>query len=59
MNALTLLRPFLLDERGATSIEYALIATVVSVGIIGSLSFFAESLSHLWTTVASNVTANL
>lgn len=55
-NAFTL---FALDESGATSIEYALIATIVSVGIIVALTAFADALSNLWVMVSSNVTANI
>ena len=50
---------FLYDEQGVTSIEYGLIATVVSVGIIAAVTYFTNSLNNLWFTVASNVTASL
>ena len=33
---------FVHDERGSTAIEYALIATIISVIIVGALSLIAE-----------------
>ncbi|MCB9793707.1 MAG: Flp family type IVb pilin [Alphaproteobacteria bacterium] len=53
------LRAFYLDEAGATSIEYALIATVVSVGIIASLQYFTSSLNNLWNYVSSTITGSM
>jgi Flp pilus assembly pilin Flp len=47
------------NRRGATSIEYALIATVVSIGIIAGVSLFATSVSDLWFHTASTVTQNM
>ncbi|MED5374261.1 MAG: Flp family type IVb pilin [Myxococcota bacterium] len=46
-------------RKAATSIEYALIAGVVSVGIIVSLNAFAGALSNLWLTTASTVVQNI
>ncbi len=41
------------DDRGATSIEYALIATLVAVVIIGSLTTLGTSLSTRFVSVNS------
>ncbi|HJN77299.1 MAG TPA: Flp family type IVb pilin [Myxococcota bacterium] len=53
------LRRFLADESAATSIEYGLIAVVVSVGILASVQAFSGSLANLWNYTATNITANL
>ncbi len=53
------MREFLSDEAGATSIEYGLIAMVVSVGIIVSLQAFAGALSGLWFYVSDTIDAAL
>lgn len=50
---------FMVDDSGATAIEYGLIAMVVSVGIIVSLQLFASSLSNLWTYVATTIVGSL
>ncbi|MCB9760797.1 MAG: Flp family type IVb pilin [Alphaproteobacteria bacterium] len=50
------LRDFIADEAGVSSIEYGLIAVVVSVGIIVSLQYFASSLNNLWNTASSTIT---
>jgi len=52
-------RRFLEDESAATSIEYGLIAVVVSVGIVVSVQAFSGSLSNLWNYTATTVTTNL
>ncbi|HEY1943782.1 MAG TPA: Flp family type IVb pilin [Roseiarcus sp.] len=39
------LESFLTDESGATAIEYALIASLIAVFIIGALSVLGTSLS--------------
>ncbi|MFM9845195.1 MAG: Flp family type IVb pilin [Dongiaceae bacterium] len=39
----TIVRRFLLDDRGATAVEYGLIAAIISVGVAG----FAQPLSDM------------
>ena len=39
--------------------EYALIAALISVGIIGSLSYFGTQLSAEWTYLAGKVNPKL
>jgi pilus assembly protein Flp/PilA len=46
---------FINDEQGATAIEYGLIATIVGIGIIASLTTLKDGLN----TVFSNVNTNL
>ncbi|NQV82549.1 MAG: Flp family type IVb pilin [Rhodospirillales bacterium] len=44
------------DERGATAIEYALIATLVVVVIIGALNLLSTDLNNTFNTIANTVT---
>lgn len=46
-------------ESGATSIEYALIAVLVAVGIVGAVSALGDSLQAIFDGVASDVTSAL
>ncbi len=43
------------DERGATAIEYALIAVLVSIAIIGAASAMGTSIGRLFTYAADQV----
>lgn len=45
---------FWTNESGATAIEYALIAGIVSIAIIGSLHEIGPSLAEKLETVADN-----
>ena len=45
------------SQRGATSIEYVLIAALVSIGIIAGVTAFATAASDLWFMVASTATS--
>ncbi len=45
------------DEEGATAIEYALIAVLVSVGIIGAASAMGTSIARLFTYAADQVSS--
>ena len=46
---------FHLDESGATAIEYAVIATLIAVAIIGSVTLAGESVQALWGDISSKV----
>lgn len=50
-----MLRNFLHDESGATSIEYALIAGIVSVAIIAGASTLGEILQEMYSSYATEV----
>ena len=50
---LTKLMLFLNDDSGATAIEYGLIAALVSVAAIGALTAMGNSLSTMFSTVAT------
>ena len=41
------------DRKGATAIEYGLIASLIVIAIIGALNTFATETVGLWTTVES------
>ena len=43
---------FLSDESGATAIEYALIAAIIGIGIIGSLRTVTPELNAVFTDSA-------
>jgi pilus assembly protein Flp/PilA len=46
---------FILDESGATAIEYGLIAAGIAVVIIGAVEAVGTSLSNTFSSVASAV----
>jgi pilus assembly protein Flp/PilA len=47
------------DESGATAIEYGLIAGLVSVVIIGSLTLVGGELTNVFTEVSDELAATL
>ncbi len=53
-----LLNSVLRDQRGATAIEYGLIAALICIGIITAVSGFAETLIAIWDFVANEVLTN-
>ena len=45
------------DERGATAIEYGLIAALIAIAIVGAVSFAGTGVANLynfWTNEVSN-----
>nr|QOL00405.1 hypothetical protein [uncultured organism] len=54
MNAKNL-RALTKDEKGATAIEYGLIAALVALGIVAALGTLQGGLSGLFTTVAGSL----
>ena len=53
------IRKFLKSDKGATAIEYGLIAALVSVVIIAALTLVGSELKATFTNVATNLsTAN-
>ncbi len=55
MNTMRLFKAILGDTRGATAIEYGLIAALVVIAIIASLKDVANENSGLWAVVRDNV----
>ncbi len=50
---MTFLKRFVRDERGATAIEYGLIAALISVAIIAVLSALGDSLTGTFKRIAA------
>jgi pilus assembly protein Flp/PilA len=48
-----IVRHFVNDERGATSIEYAIIASGVSIVIVGAVASLGSNVKTLYTNVAT------
>ncbi|MDZ4690706.1 Flp family type IVb pilin [Terricaulis sp.] len=48
---------FIRDERGATAIEYALIAAMLSVAIIASVTLLGDALKDTFDDTAAKVAA--
>ena len=51
----SLLKRFLRDQAGATAIEYALIASGISIVILGAVNALGATVSGKYTTVASSL----
>lgn len=52
---LAALRRVLVDESGATAIEYGLIASLIILVVVGVLSTIGGNLTNTFTTVANNL----
>ena len=50
-----ILRKLKADEKGATAIEYGLLAALVAVGLITALGNVKASLNKTFTTVSTNL----
>jgi len=47
---------FMRSVQGSTAIEYALIASLIFVAIVGGLTLFTDTVGNLFTTVSNAVT---
>jgi len=52
---LSLLKPLIADESGVTAIEYGLIACLIAIVIIASVSAVGTNLSTVFSYVASEL----
>jgi len=52
-------KAYLADESGATAIEYALIAALIAVGIIGGLRSFGGQTNGAWKDMSDAVSNGL
>lgn len=52
---MSLLKRLLLDDSGATSIEYGLIAGLVAIAAIAAMTALGDSLNTLFSNVADTV----
>lgn len=50
-----MVKQFLRDERGATAIEYALIAALIGVAIVASIGGLGDSVNAMFTDVGAEV----
>ena len=51
-------RRLLADERGATAIEYGLIASLIVIVIIGAVTGYGNAITAQWDWIANTVLAN-
>ncbi len=51
------MKKFLKDESGATAIEYGLIASLISIGIISAASTLGKNVANTFTKVGSQMTS--
>jgi pilus assembly protein Flp/PilA len=49
------IKMFLADESGATAIEYALIAALIALGIVASVTGIAGKIGNTMNEVSSNL----
>ena len=52
---MSVIERFLLDESGATAIEYGLIAALISVGIIAAATTLGNGLSGLFNGIGTKL----
>ena len=51
-------KQFIEDERGATAIEYGLIAALIAIVIISGVSTLGKNIGNVFNKVAGNITAS-
>jgi pilus assembly protein Flp/PilA len=51
------IQKLLRDTRGATAIEYGLIASLIVIAMIAGMQTFASSVTTMWSNVDQNVSA--
>ena len=58
MNAIRLIcRSLLLDQKGATAIEYGLIVALIGIAIVGAVSSLGGGSNGMWTKIADRYEA--
>jgi pilus assembly protein Flp/PilA len=55
---LCLIQRLVKDERGATAVEYALIAALIVISMVAALGNVASTTTNMWNNVATEVRAN-
>ena len=50
-----IIRRFLVDDTGATAIEYGLIAALISIAAIAAMSNVGNNLQSIFNSVATNL----
>ncbi len=56
---LTYVKTLINDRRGATAIEYGLIAALIAVFASGAIALFADAAIAMWNYVSSSAMTNL
>ena len=51
------IRAFMMDEEGATALEYGLLAALIAAVIIGAVQALGNVVSTTFNTIAANMTA--
>lgn len=54
----TILRRLVVDQRGATAIEYGLIAALIVIAMMGGLKTLGGGAGGMWTKVKTEVESN-
>lgn len=49
------IRRFIRDERGATAIEYGLIASLIALAIVGAITQYNDRVRNMYNNIASNM----
>ena len=58
MNAIRLIcRKLLLDQKGATAIEYGLIVALIGIAVVGAVSKLGGGSNGMWTQIADRYEA--
>ncbi|MGB0909874.1 MAG: Flp family type IVb pilin [Nitrospirales bacterium] len=52
-----LIKAFVMDEEGATALEYGLLAALIAAVIIGAVQALGNVVSTTFNTIAANMTA--
>lgn len=55
MSAKTFFKQLLLDDQGATAVEYGLILALIVIAMITALQGLATSTSDMWTGISTTV----
>ncbi|GGE99530.1 hypothetical protein GCM10011611_01410 [Aliidongia dinghuensis] len=55
MNLLLVLRQLSADQRGVSAVEYALLAALIALAIIGGITAFGTNLAGIFTTVGGSI----
>lgn len=55
----TTLRRLLADRRGATAIEYGLIAALIGIAMMGGLSLLGGGAGGMWTELANKAETHM
>lgn len=54
-----MMRALRLDQRGATAIEYALIAALIILAMMGGLSALGGGSAGMWTRLSNTVNSSM